>query len=110
MCAHTRSRCSELRFHGVDNGGESTTLQGCTADKEAVDVRLQAKLLAVLVVHRAPVLDAHRVADLLGNVVLQPLAQVGMDLLCLIRCGDLASADCPNWLIGQDHLLPISLT
>mmetsp|Transcript_21019 Transcript_21019/g.48018 ORF Transcript_21019/g.48018 Transcript_21019/m.48018 type:complete len:324 (-) Transcript_21019:122-1093(-) len=108
MCLPHSSR-SKLCLHGVDDGGEGIALERCAANKEAVNIRLLAKLRAVLVVHRPAVLDAHGVAHLLGDVVLEPLPKIGMHLLGLLRRGHLAGTYGPDGLVGEDDLLPVFL-
>mmetsp|Transcript_21021 Transcript_21021/g.48024 ORF Transcript_21021/g.48024 Transcript_21021/m.48024 type:complete len:324 (-) Transcript_21021:122-1093(-) len=108
MCLPHSSR-SKLCLHGVDDGGEGIALERCAANQEAVDVWLLAELRTVFVIHGATVLDAHGVAHLLGDVVLEPLPEVGVNLFGLIRRGHLAGADGPDGLVGKDDLLPVRL-
>jgi len=67
---------------GIDDVHE-LGLQGGAAHQEAIDVGLLGQLLGIGSGHGAAVLDAQGGGDLLGDVVTQPLAQEGVDLLGL---------------------------
>mmetsp|Transcript_11641 Transcript_11641/g.31335 ORF Transcript_11641/g.31335 Transcript_11641/m.31335 type:complete len:782 (-) Transcript_11641:241-2586(-) len=92
--------------HDVHEGG----LQGGAADEKAVDVGLADELLAVLRRHAAAVLDLDVVSDLGADGGLEVGADGGVRLLGLIRGGDLAGADGPDRLVGDDDLLGVEKT
>ena len=88
---------------GILTGG----LETGTTDQEAIDILLLAKLLAVLLADAAAVQDAGVVGDLLADLLGEPLADVGVDLLGLLGGGDLAGADGPDGLVGDDDAAPV---
>eukprot|EP00740_Mantoniella_antarctica_P000006 CAMPEP_0181392774 /NCGR_PEP_ID=MMETSP1106-20121128/26781_1 /TAXON_ID=81844 /ORGANISM="Mantoniella antarctica, Strain SL-175" /LENGTH=168 /DNA_ID=CAMNT_0023513941 /DNA_START=169 /DNA_END=675 /DNA_ORIENTATION=+ len=61
---------------------------------------------AVALVDRAAVLDARRLGHLVADVVCQPLANGGVDVLHLVGGGHLARADGPDGLVRDHHLRP----
>lgn len=83
-------------------------LQAGATNQEAVNVGLLAQLLAVLLADTATVQDARLVRSLVTNALLEPLADGSVDVLCLLSCGDLASADGPDGLVGNDDLGPVA--
>jgi len=89
-----------------DDVGELGLERGA-ADEEAVDVGALGQLAAVLGVDGAAVLDAGLVGDLLAHALLEPLSQLGVDLLGLGRGSDDARADGPNGLVGDDDVGPL---
>lgn len=95
-----------LRGLGVDDINEGG-LEGGTTDEETVNVLLLGELVAVLLADTATVDDSGVVrsglADLLGEV----LADGGVNLLGLLSAGDLAGADGPDGLVGNDDLAPV---
>lgn len=95
-----------LRGLGVDDVNKGR-LKGGTTDEETVNVLLLGELVAVLLADTATVDDSGVVrsslADLLGKV----LADGGVDLLGLLSAGDLAGADGPDGLVGNDDLAPV---
>lgn len=97
-------RCLRL---GVDDINKRR-LQASTTNKETVNVSLGSQLLAILLVNTAAIDDSGLVRRLLAHVVLQPLADGGMDLLRLFRGCDLAGTDGPNGLVCNDYLAPVA--
>lgn len=95
--------CLQVGVDDVDEGW----LQAGTANQEAIDISLLAELLAVLLADTAAVQDAGLVGSLVVNVLLQPLADSSVDLLGLLGGGDLAGADGPDGLVGDDDLGPV---
>jgi hypothetical protein len=93
---------------GVDNVDEGR-LQAGTANQETVDIGLLGQLAAVLLADGATVDDADVLRGLGGDVVAEPLADGGVDLLGLLGGSDLAGADGPDRLVGNDDLLPLLL-
>lgn len=95
-----------LRGLGVDDVNKGGLQRG-TANEETVNVLLLGELVAVLLAHTATVDDSGVVrsglADLLGEV----LADGGVNLLGLLSAGDLAGADGPDGLVGNDDLAPV---
>ena len=95
-----------LRRLGVDDVNKGR-LKGSTTDEETVNVLLLGELVAVLLADTATVDDSGVVrsglADLLGEV----LADGGVNLLGLLSAGDLAGADGPDGLVGNDDLAPV---
>lgn len=92
---------------GVDDINKSR-LQAGTTDKETVNIRLLAQLLAVLLADTATVQNAGLVRSLVVDGLLEPLADSGVNLLCLLGSGNLASADGPDGLVGNDNLGPVT--
>ena len=82
-------------------------LERGTSDEETVNVGLLAELLAVLLADAAAVEDAGLVGDLLADLLGEPLADHGVDLLGLLGGGDLAGADGPDGLVGDDDAAPV---
>lgn len=89
-------------------GKLTSRLEGSTADQETVNVILLGELFAVLLADGAAVEDAGLVGGLLADVVLEPLADAGVDLLGLLLGGDLTGADGPDGLVGDDDLGPVA--
>ena len=50
-----------------------------------------------------PCLSSNSVAD----IVREPLAEVRVDLLCLLRRSYSTGTNGPYWLVGYDHLTPV---
>ena len=82
-------------------------LQASTTDQEAVNVLLLSKILAVLATDTATVEDAGLISNLVANVGPEPLADGLVHLLGLLNRGDLASANGPDGLVGDDNFGPI---
>lgn len=85
----------------------TSRLQTGTANQETINIWLLAKLLAVLLADTATIQDAGLVGNGLAHVLGQPLADGGVDLLGLLSGGDLAGADGPDRLVGDDDLAPV---
>ena len=89
-------------------GPHTLRLQAGTANKETVNVLLLGEVLAVLSVDAAAVQDPGLVGDLVTNVGHEPLADGSVNLLGLLDGGDLAGADGPDGLVGDDDVLPVA--
>lgn len=86
----------------VDDINESR-LQASTANKEAVNVGLLRELAAVLLRHATSIKNASLLRSLRGYLLLQPLTDRSMDLLCLLSGSDLAGANGPmQWLVDGE--------
>lgn len=85
----------------------TSRLERSTADEETVNVGLLAELAAVLLVDAATVQDASLVGNLVADVGLEPLSDGLVDLLSLLSGGNLAGANGPDGLIGDDNLGPV---
>lgn len=83
-------------------------LQAGAANQETIDILLLGKLLAVLTVDAATVEDAGLLSDLIADLTLEPGADGGVNLLCLLDSGNLASANSPDRLVGNDNLAPVA--
>lgn len=83
-------------------------LERSTTDEEAVNVGLLAELCAVLLVDAAAVEDAGLVGDLLADLGLEPLTDGLVHILGLLRGGDLAGANGPDGLVGDDDAGPVA--
>jgi len=98
-----------MPVHGkVGRGTLTLGLQAGTANQEAINVLLLGKVLAVLAVDAASVQDPGLLGDLVADVGLEPLADGGVDLLCLLDSGHLAGADGPDGLVGNHDLAPVA--
>jgi hypothetical protein len=91
---------------GVDNVNK-LGLQASAANQEAVNILLLGEVLAVLAIDTATVQDAGLLRNLLADVGAQPLADGLVDLLGLLDGGDLAGADGPDGLVGNNNALPV---
>lgn len=91
----SRAAAMNSRRVGVDDVDERR-LQRSAADKETVDIGLLGKLAAVLLVDAAAVQDAGLLRSLGRDLLLQPLADGGVDLLSLLGGSHLAGADGPG--------------
>ena len=80
---------------GVDNVDERRLQRG-TTDEETVNVGLLGEVAAVLLVDTAAVQDTGLLSSLGRDLLLQPLADGGVDLLSLLSGGDLAGTDSPS--------------
>ncbi len=85
-----------------DDGGEGVGLEGRTADKGAVDVRLRHEFGCVFGFDGAAVLDAHFVCRGLSEGVGEDAADVGVGFLCFLGGGGESGADGPYGFIGDD--------
>ena len=91
---------------GVDDVRELGLERGA-ADKETIDVRLRRQHLGVGCRDGATIDDAGRGGDCRRDVVVQPVAQLGVHLLCLLGGCNLARADRPDRLVRNDKLRPV---
>lgn len=82
-------------------------LQAGAANQETIDILLLGKLLAVLTVDGATIEDASLLGNLVANVGLEPPADGLVHLLSLLDGGNLASANGPDGLVGNNNLLPV---
>lgn len=80
---------------GIDNVDERRLQRG-TTDEETVNVGLLGEVAAVLLVDTAAVQDTGLLSSLGRDLLLQPLADSGVDLLSLLSGGDLAGTDSPG--------------
>lgn len=80
---------------GVDDVNKRR-LQRRTTDQETVNIGLLGELTAVLLVDAAAVQNACLLRSLGRDLLLQPLADRGVDLLGLLGGGDLAGANGPD--------------
>jgi hypothetical protein len=71
-------------------------LQGSTTDEETVNVGLLSKLAAVLLGDTAAVQDTGLLGSLRRDLLLEPLADGGVDLLSLLSGGNLAGTNGPG--------------
>lgn len=83
------------RLPGVDDVDEGW-LQASTANQEPVDIRLCSQVTAVLVRNTSTVQDPRLLSSLSGDLLLQPVADSRVDLLCLLGGSDFAGTDGPN--------------
>jgi large subunit ribosomal protein L43 len=81
-------------------------LEGGAANEETIDVGLLAELATVLLVHAATIQDAGLIRDL-GTDALKPAADSLVNLLSLLSGSNLASANGPDGLVGNDDLAPV---
>lgn len=91
---------------GIDDVNE-LRLEGSTAHKEAIHIRLACQLLAGCPRHRTPINDAGALSHCIRDVGLKPSPELFVYFLGLLRCCRLASTNGPHRLIGQDNLAPI---
>merc|ERR1719234_2589080 len=82
--------------------------QRSPSNKTAINVRTGCKLSAVAGTHRAPIQDPGGLSHSRGHIGRQPTSQCQVHLLGLLWTGSLASANCPNRLVGNHHLAPVS--
>jgi hypothetical protein len=71
-------------------------LQAGTTNQESVDIRLLGKFLAVLCIHAATIQDTGLVCSFSRDGLLDPLANGGMNLLCLLGGSNLACTNGPE--------------
>ena len=84
-------------------------LQAGTTNKETIDIGLGAEGLGVLAVDTATVQDAGRIGDGTRYILLEPLADGGVDVLGLLNGSNLAGANRPDGFVGNDDVLPVSV-
>lgn len=82
-------------------------LQASTSNQEPIDITLGSQVLAVLLADRATVDDSRLLCDLVADGLRQPLAESGVDLLRLRGGGDLAGANSPDGLVGNNNVSPL---
>lgn len=82
-------------------------LQARTTNEESQDARLARELLAVLTRDATTINDAQLLCLTLGQLLLRPLVDGSMNLLCLLRRGNLARSNGPDGLVGHDDLGPV---
>src|SRR5215208_7686720 len=86
---------------------ETLRLQRRAADQAAVDVGLVEKAPGVVGLHAAAVLDAYAGGEVLVPRPGQLLADVGVDLLCLLVGGRATGADGPDRLVRDHHAVRV---
>lgn len=89
------------------SGRLTSRLEGSTANKEAVNIRLGSQLLRVLVRHRSTIEDAGLLSSLLAELLSHPLPDSIMSVLRLLSARDLSSSNSPNRLIRNHNLAPV---
>jgi hypothetical protein len=99
-------RASQNLLLSVDNVNESR-LQASTTNKETIDISLLSEVLAVLLADGAAVDNTGGLGDLLAELLVEPLADALVNLLRLLGGSDLAGADGPDGLVGDDDLAPV---
>lgn len=82
-------------------------LQGSTADQEAINVLLLAQVVAILLAHAATIDDARLLGHLGRDLVCQPVPDLRVHLLRLLRRGHFARANGPDGLVGNDDAGPV---
>lgn len=89
-------------------GGDQLTsrLERGASNEETVNIGLLGKLATVLLGHAATVQDSGLVGNLVTNS-LEPVSDSLVDLLGLLCGSDLASANGPDGLVGDNHLGPV---
>jgi hypothetical protein len=86
--------------------GLTSRLERGTTDEETIDIGLLAELTTVLLVDTAAVQDPGLLGDLVADA-LEPVTDGLVHLLSLLSGGDLASANGPDRLVGNDDLTPV---
>lgn len=81
-------------------------LERSPADQEPIHILNLDQLVAVLLVHAAPVDYPHSLGLVL-HVLAQPLPDPVVNLVHLLGCGSLAGADGPHWFVSQDDVVPV---
>jgi hypothetical protein len=115
-CSHTRYQhlagtksftfeLISLLLGSVDDVDESR-LKRSTANEETVDVGLLGELAAVLLVDTSAVEDAGLVSNLVADAA-EEVTDSLVDLLGLLSGGNLASANGPDGLVGDDDVGPV---
>ena len=92
---------------GVYDALEVSSLERCASDESAVDVRLCEELWGVACLARAAIEDRCLSGSLCSVNVSDTLAYEGVYLLSLLCCRCLACSDSPDWLVGDDDVLPL---
>ena len=82
---------------------EVFSLESRTTDETTVDIRACEKLLSVRRLARATIKDRNLLSEL-TELLGKYLADLIVDLLCLLCSCSLACTDSPNWLISYDNL------
>lgn len=82
------------RLFGVDDINKRG-LQAGTTNQEAIDIRLLSQLSTVLLCNASTIEDPRLLGGLGGDLLLHPLADSGVDFLCLLSGSDLAGTDSP---------------
>ena len=103
---HDRSVNTRNLLLSVDDVNESR-LQAGAANEETINVGLLGEVLAVLLADGATVDDTGGLGDLLAELLVEPLTDALVNLLRLLGGGDLAGADGPDGLVGNDNLAPV---
>ena len=109
LCESYRVAAWKLRVDSSVSGELSKVLavEGGAAHEATVDVRLAHDLGDGVGLHRAAVEDADSVSDLVAGELAHELANSSAHFLCIVRRRNLAGADSPDRLIGNDGLLQI---
>jgi hypothetical protein len=82
-----------------DDALELVGNQRCATDQEAINIRLRCQFIAIGTFDRASVNDTRGCSYLSAYLGCQPSANLQVHLLCLLRCGSLASSNGPNWFV-----------
>ena len=86
---------------GIDDIGKFGLQRGA-ADQKTVNVGPRRQILAILAIHRAPVENLDLVGHLGADVVLDPDAELLVNVLRLLGRRHHAGANCPDGLVGDD--------
>lgn len=108
MISTTGPHCQYQSLDPIQKAVELTgRLQTRATNQETINIGLLAQLDAVLLADTSTIDDSGLLRRLSANLLLQPVANGSVDLLCLLGAGNLAGTDSPDWLVGNDNLAPV---
>ena len=90
----------------VDNISEFR-LQGCSTNKESIDIFLGRKTWCSGGIGRSSIKDTGFSGNIGSSNFTEVLTDGGMGVLGLFWCGGESSSDGPDWLVGNNNILPI---
>ena len=91
----------------VDDCGKFGGVKRSATDEEAVNVLLAGKVVTIVGIDGAAVLDADFLCNAITNGFGQPVADVRVHLLRLLGSGNAAGADGPHRLVSDDNVAPV---
>lgn len=94
------------RKRNETKGRLTSRLQTGASDQKTINVRLLRQLATILLVDTAPVNDPRLLRRLARHVLPDPLTDLGVYLLRLLRGGHFARADGPDGFVRDDQLVP----
>ena len=96
----------KLLLPSVDDALEVSCLQRSATNQTAVDIWLSKELWSIACLAASAIEDRCFLCSLVAILLCYDRADVSQHFLSLVGCGSLACTDSPDWLVGEDDVLP----